>query len=115
MKRKESKREKREMSEEGLQLVAARFRILSDPMRLRILQYLESGEQSVSAIAAAVDSTQPNVSKHLKILQEGAFLTRRQDGNTVYYAIGDATIFALCDLVCQNLEERQAKRVTLYR
>jgi DNA-binding transcriptional ArsR family regulator len=115
MKRTGREREKRQISEEGLQLVAARFRILSDPMRLRILQYLESGEESVSAIAAAVESTQPNVSKHLKILQEGGFLTRRQDGNTVYYAIGDATIFALCDLVCRNLEEQQTKMITLYR
>lgn len=107
-------REKKRISEEGLQMVAARFRILSDPMRLRILQYLEAGEQSVSAIAVAVESTQPNVSKHLKILLDGGLLSRRQDGNTVYYAIGDATIFALCDLVCRNLEERIARQVAIY-
>ena len=107
-------REKKRISEEGLQMVAARFRILSDPMRLRILQYLEAGEQSVSAIAVAVESTQPNVSKHLKILLEGGLLSRRQDGNTVYYAICDATIFALCDLVCRNLEERIARQVAIY-
>lgn len=106
---------KRRMSEEGLQLVAGRFRILSDPMRLRILQCLEGGEQSVSAIAAEVESTQPNVSKHLKTLQEGGLLTRRQEGNTVYYAIGDASIFALCDLVCRNLEERATRRTAMFR
>ncbi|MEY4168054.1 MAG: hypothetical protein RIR52_1878 [Acidobacteriota bacterium] len=103
------------MSEEGLQMVAGRFKILADPMRLRILQYLEGGEQSVSAIAVEVESTQPNVSKHLKTLQEGGLLTRRQEGNTVYYAIGDASIFALCDLVCRNLEERVARRTAIYR
>ncbi|MFZ4984666.1 MAG: ArsR/SmtB family transcription factor [Blastocatellia bacterium] len=108
-------RRKRRMSEEGLQMVAGRFKILADPMRLRILQYLEGGEQSVSAIAVEVESTQPNVSKHLKTLQEGGLLTRRQEGNTVYYAIGDASIFALCDLVCRNLEERVARRTAIYR
>ncbi|NDD62729.1 MAG: ArsR family transcriptional regulator [Acidobacteria bacterium] len=109
------KRRKRRISDEGLLMVAGRFRILSDPMRLRILQFLEGGEQSVGAIAAEVASTQPNVSKHLKTLQEGGLLTRRQEGNTVYYAIGDASIFALCDLVCQNLEERAARRTAIYR
>jgi len=102
------------MSEEGLQQVAGRFKILSDPMRLRILQFLEGGEQSVSAITAEVESTQPNVSKHLKTLQDGGLLTRRQEGNTVFYAIGDASIFALCDLVCRNLEERGTRRTPIF-
>ena len=52
------------MTLEALQLVAARFKVLSDPMRLRILQVLENGETSVSELAEAVESTQPNVSKH---------------------------------------------------
>ncbi|NBO64951.1 MAG: transcriptional regulator [Acidobacteria bacterium] len=108
-------KQKRKMSDEGLQMVAGRFKILSDPMRLRILQCLEGGEQSVGSIAAEVESTQPNVSKHLKTLQEGGLLTRRQEGNTVYYAIGDSSIIALCDLVCQNLEERATRRAAIYR
>jgi ArsR family transcriptional regulator len=96
------------MTEEGLAMVAGRFKVLSDPMRLRILQELEEGERSVSVLAEEVESTQPNVSKHLRILQEAGMLTRRQVGNTVYYAIGDAQVFALCDLVCSSLAERLA-------
>lgn len=102
------------MSEEGLQLVAARFRLLADPMRLRILQLLEGGEQSVSAIAGEVGSTQPNVSKHLKLLQEAGLLARRQEGNTVYYSIADPHIFALCSLVCSNLQERNTRKISLF-
>jgi DNA-binding transcriptional ArsR family regulator len=109
-----TKGKRRRLSEEGLRMVAARFRILADPMRLRILQLLEGGEQSVSAIAVEVESTQPNVSKHLKILQEAGMLARRQDGNTVYYSIADTHIFALCDLVCSNLQEHSAKKVSLF-
>jgi ArsR family transcriptional regulator len=94
------------MSPEALQLVAARFKVLSDPMRLRILQTLEDGETSVSAIAEAVESTQPNVSKHLKILQDAGLVARRQEGNTVYYSIADESVFQLCEVVCSSLQER---------
>jgi ArsR family transcriptional regulator len=103
-----SKRQRQIMSLEALQLVAARFKVLSDPMRLRILQFLEGGETSVSALAEAVESTQPNVSKHLKIMQDAGLLARRQDGNTVYYSIEDPTVFDLCDVVCSSLWERFA-------
>src|SRR5574341_895907 len=95
----------RPMTVEALQFVAARFKILADPLRLRILHTLQDGERSVTAITEAVGATQPNVSKHLKILQEAGFLARRQDGNTVYYAIADRSVFALCDLVCSSLYE----------
>ena len=58
------------LTREALELVAARFRAMGEPLRLRILQELEGGERSVSALAESVESTQPNVSKHLKILQD---------------------------------------------
>jgi ArsR family transcriptional regulator len=99
------KRNHQLLSPEALQLVAARFKVLSDPMRLRILQALEDGEMSVSAITEAVESTQPNVSKHLKILQDAGILVRRQEGNVVYYSIADETVFKLCEVVCSSLQE----------
>ncbi|MDX2031019.1 MAG: metalloregulator ArsR/SmtB family transcription factor [Blastocatellia bacterium] len=100
------KKSRREMPVEALRLVAARFKVLSDPMRLRMLQELEQGERSVTALTEAVESTQPNVSKHLKMLQEAGLVARRQEGNTVYYSIADATVFELCDVVCGSLQER---------
>ncbi len=109
---KKSKRQP--MSREALQLVAARFKVLADPMRLRILQVLENGETGVSALAEAVESTQPNVSKHLKILQEAGMLARRQEGNTVYYSISDPTVFELCDAVCSSLAERFAAHAGVF-
>lgn len=95
-------------------MVAARFKVLADPMRLRILQMLENGETGVSALAEAVESTQPNVSKHLKILQEAGMLARRQEGNTVYYSISDPTVFELCDVVCSSLAERFAAHANVF-
>ncbi|MGE0885372.1 MAG: ArsR/SmtB family transcription factor [Blastocatellales bacterium] len=108
------KNERQMMSLEALQLVAARFKVLSDPMRLRILQFLENGETSVSALADAVESTQPNVSKHLKTMQDAGLLSRRQEGNTVYYSIADPTVFDLCDVVCSSLAERFTAHASVF-
>ena len=90
-----AKAKKRAMTPEALELVAARFKVMAEPLRLRILQELEGGEMSVGDITEAVESTQPNVSKHLKMLQDAGLLGRRQEGNTVYYSIADASVFEI--------------------
>lgn len=93
------------MSSEAIGMVAERFRVLGEPIRLRILQSLQEEEKSVGEITKAVETSQPNVSKHLKMLQGYGIVSRRQEGNTVYYAIADPSIFELCNLVCGSLQE----------
>ena len=96
---------------EALELVAARFRAMGEPLRLRMLHELESGERSVSALTQSVGSTQPNVSKHLKVLQDAGLVQRRQQGNTVYYSIADAMVLELCDMICSRLRDRLEAQV----
>src|SRR5437763_10946710 len=102
-----------ELSPEALQLVAERFRVLAEPLRLRILQLLRGGEKNVSELTALSGSTQPNVSKHLRLLQEAGLIGRRQTGNTVYCYITDATVFDLCDVVCGSLYARISAQARL--
>lgn len=106
--------EHQKMSAEAIGLVAARFKVLSEPLRLQILQYLENGESSVTNVTKAVNSTQPNVSKHLKILQDEGFVAKRQEGNTVFYKIADESIFELCDVVCGSLKERFSEKSAIF-
>src|SRR5215510_10911200 len=101
-------RERPAMPPEALELVAARFKVLAEPLRLRILQVLEAGEMSVTEITEAVKSTQPNVSKHLRLLQDAGLIVRRQEGNLIYCSIGDDQIFELCEVVCSSLRRRFA-------
>ncbi len=98
----------RPMTREALELVATRFRAMGEPLRLSILQELERGESSVSTLAQKVGSTQPNVSKHLKVLLEAGLLKRRQQGNSVWYSIADPMVFELCDMICSRLRDRLA-------
>ncbi len=101
----------RVMTLEALEMVAARFRAMGEALRLRILQQLESGERSVSALALSVASTQPNVSKHLKVLQDAGLVKRRQQGTSAYYSIADPMVFELCDMICSRLRDRLEAQV----
>jgi DNA-binding transcriptional ArsR family regulator len=87
------------------ELAAQRFRLLGEPMRLRILQALEAAEQPVNEIVAALGASQPNVSKHLQALCQGGLVSRRREGLNIYYGIADPMVFRLCRLVCRSAEE----------
>ncbi len=103
------------LSPEALELVAARFKVLAEPLRLRILQELElRGEMSVTELTEAVSATQPNVSKHLKILQDQGLVGRRQAGNTVFCFIADPTVITLCDAVCGSLRDRLVNQARVF-
>lgn len=94
------------LSIDALCLIANRFKLLSEPVRLQILHALRAGPMSVNELTNAVKTSQPNVSKHLKMLQSAGVLRREQEGNTVFYAIADESIFTLCETVCDSLEEK---------
>ena len=79
--------------------VAARFKLLGEPMRLRILQAVCKEPRSVNGIVAATGSTQANVSKHLALLAAGGVLTRKKEGQCVYYGMKDQLVVKLCELV----------------
>ncbi len=98
------------MTDEMLELVAQRFRLLSDPMRLRILHHLRSGERSVGQLVEATGASQPNVSKHLSTLKMHGLVKRRQEGNMAYFSIGTPFVFDLCNSVCSNMQDEWQER-----
>jgi ArsR family transcriptional regulator len=98
----------------AIDLIAERFRILSEPARLRILHGLQDGELSVNQLTELLGTSQPNASKHLKILQDAGIVGREQRGNSVYYSIIDKSIFELCELVCGSLERRFRKNAEIF-
>ncbi len=83
--------------------VAARFKLLGEPMRLRILQAVCKGPRSVNGIVAATGSTQANVSKHLALLAAGGVLTRKKEGQCVYYGMKNRLVMKLCELMHSQL------------
>jgi DNA-binding transcriptional ArsR family regulator len=98
-------------SDRMIALIARRFQLLGEPFRLRLLQALEQGERTVGELANHLDGNQPNVSKHLQLLHQAGMVSRRRDGNSIYYAIADPMIMRLCDLVCRNTVERMREEM----
>ena len=94
----------------ALELVAARFRMLAEPMRLRLLNELRDGEKTVTALVEATGTGQANASKHLTLLADAGMVGRRKEGLNVYYFIADESLFELCDLVCGRLEKELAEK-----
>ncbi len=97
------------LSEPLARLIAQRFSLLAEPMRVRLLDRLRGGEASVQDLAAALDTSQQNVSKHLGLLLVNGLVDRTRRGNLACYAIADEEVFALCELVCGSLARRHAE------
>jgi DNA-binding transcriptional ArsR family regulator len=86
--------------------VAERFRILGEPMRIRLLEALREGEASVRELQEATGASQQNVSQHLGVLLRAGIVGRRKEGNFSLYSITDPVVFALCDEVCGGLRRQ---------
>ena len=102
------------LSDEAFELVAARFRVLSEASRLKLLAALEGGERNVSELVEATGLTQANVSRHLQTLTAEGILGRRKEGLAVYYGIADDTVVDLCDHVCGGVQKRLALRAKAF-
>ena len=98
-----------------LALVAARFRALAEPARLQALHALEHGERTVTELVTATGLAQGNLSRHLQQLHAAGFVARRRDGLFVYYALADAEVLALCELMCGRLEADAAAAQAMWR
>lgn len=88
-----------------IELVAKRFKALAEPARLAILSELRAGEANVGEIVERTGQSQAAVSKHLRILHDLGFVSRRREGVFVHYALADEAVFELCDLMCGRIEE----------
>ena len=102
------------LTPEKIALVAERFRALAEPARLHIMNALRGGERTVSELVEATALGTANVSKHLQLLHAAGFVTRRKEGLHVRYALADADVFRLCDIMCGRLEaEAEARQRVL--
>lgn len=89
-------------------MIAARFRVLSEPMRLRILNTLGRTEMTVGDLVESTGAGQANTSKHLAILLDAGIVSRRKEGLNAFYRVADESIFDLCEVVCTRLADQLA-------
>lgn len=89
----------RRLSDAELADVARHFKLLGEPMRLKILQSVCREPRTVGDIVSATGATQANISKHLALLAAAGMVTREKDGQNVYYGLKDQLTVKLCELV----------------
>ena len=93
----------RNLTDFELESVAAQFRMLGEPMRLKILQALCQKPLAVGEIVTATGATQSNISRHLALLTSAGVITRQKNGQFVYYAMSNPLTMKLCELVHKEL------------
>jgi DNA-binding transcriptional ArsR family regulator len=89
-----------------IELVAQRFRVLGEPMRIKLLDRLREGDATVGELQQALGASQQNVSKHLGILYDAGMVSRAKDGNHTRYTISDPRVFELCEQVCGGVRRQ---------
>jgi ArsR family transcriptional regulator len=68
------------------------FKALSDEKRIRILKLLTVKEMCVCELMISLDTTQPNLSHHLKILENQGLVNRRKEGKWAYYSLTNSEV-----------------------
>ena len=89
----------------ALELIAHRFKLLSEPSRLRLLVCLREGERTVTDLAEHAGLTQANASQQLTMLADGGLILRHKEHGKTWYRLADASILDLYQLVCRSLRE----------
>jgi DNA-binding transcriptional ArsR family regulator len=93
----------RNLTDSELEKVADQFRLLGEPMRLKILQALCARPLAVGEIVAATGATQSNISKHLSLMASAGIIRRQKNGQFVYYGMSNPLTMKLCELVHNEL------------
>lgn len=75
------------MSDQQIDLIAARFRALGEANRLKLIIALGEGAKNVSQLVKATSLSQSNTSGHLRTLTDAGILTRHREKQEVHYAL----------------------------
>jgi ArsR family transcriptional regulator len=102
-KKKTSAKESLDSMDAMFELAAETFRVMSAPMRLKIINSLCDEEKNVGQLLEEIETTQPNMSQHLNTLFKAKILGRRREGVQIYYHIINERVVTLCRALCTQI------------
>lgn len=106
---KEIKMKKKKVDLEDLFELAEFFKFFGDSTRIRIIEFLREGEQSVLAIANYLEMGQSAISHQLRILRMANLLTFRREGNSIYYRLDDEHVEKIFQLGLEHILHKRGK------
>lgn len=68
------------------------FKAIADPARREILRLLRSGEMTAGDLAERFDMSKPSMSHHFAVLAEADLITRRREGQTIWYGLNTTVL-----------------------
>jgi DNA-binding transcriptional ArsR family regulator len=90
--------------------MAALFKAMGDPTRVRIVSALSQGELCVCDIASSVGMSQSAVSHQLRTLRELHLVRTRREGRKIYYALDDDHVHSLFHQGLDHVQHRDPSR-----
>lgn len=95
------------MTDQRIEEHAVRFKLLSHPVRLQILDILRRNPECVCHLEAVLGKPQPYISQQLRVLREAGVIVDNKEGLNVFYQLADPEIAALLNVALgPNLPER---------
>ncbi len=86
---------------------------LADPTRIMLLYAIAESPQNVGELAEVLGLSQPNVSRHLKVLRERGMATATREGVNVVYSLSDKRVIRALDLMREVLSDHLTQRAQL--
>jgi DNA-binding transcriptional ArsR family regulator len=80
------------------------FNAIAEPRRRQLVEALAAGERSVGELTLALSLTQPQVSKHLRVLREVGLVHVRDEGRQRLYRLDSRPLRSIHDWVA-NFEQ----------
>ena len=96
------------LSAEALALIASRFEVLAESMRVCVPNTIGSREMAVTGHVEVTGAGQAIVAKHRGLLRGAGTVRRRGEGLNAFYSVADESIFVVCEVVFSSLSERQS-------
>jgi ArsR family transcriptional regulator len=103
----------RPLESEIRELHAQICQALADPTRIMLLYSLVDSPQNVGELAVELKLSQPNVSRHLKVLRERGMVNAAREGANVVYSLADKRVIKALDLMREVLGDHLAQRAQL--
>ncbi|OGW77073.1 MAG: hypothetical protein A3J52_01625 [Omnitrophica bacterium RIFCSPHIGHO2_02_FULL_49_9] len=79
---------------------------MANPTRLKILNALENGEQSVDVMAKSLGLRKANLSQHLAVLRQRGIVATRREGLNIYYRCANSKMLKACEILREVLLEQ---------
>jgi len=97
------------MDKKAAEQVAEVLKAVAHPVRLQIVELLETKEMCVGEIVAALGGKQAITSQQLNMMKDKGVLNCRRNGTKVYYRIENKNVIKLLHCIYDHCDRKQKK------